>query len=716
MIVVTASKRPEPLNKAAASIAVLGSEGLEMRSVRTVQDLNGFSPNIQVNGNDASVAPNIYIRGVGSADYNPNNVSPVGIYINGVARTSSIAQLGAFFDVEQVEVARGPQGTLYGRNANGGVVSITSRRPSEAPEADASLRYGSYNRVEMTGGASGPLLSDALLLRVAGTFTRDDGYSRNRLTGRRINGLENAEGRITLLARPASDFEVLVHVGHARNSSDTLQGQMRGVMPADEGSTGPDGFCLPQFYFTSRCTDLFGYSDVDGNPRSGDYLVEGTDKVRSTYVDATTTWSTAGADFISVTGYVDTKHDNNENTDFGPNNLVKGNYHEGQSYFSQEIRIQSPNSSKLRWIAGAFYGRDAVDADNDYELGLDAVPLYPDRVTALEDGLGILSYAYRQVTHSYSIFGQIDWPLSSRLMATLGARWSRDSKSFIYYSSAYNGEIPFFAINDKKNFDSLSLRAAIRYNFDDRASAYASFSRGYKSGGFFGGNSTVPEDFQPYRDERLDAYEIGLKGGTSSGLVSAAVSAFYYDYKNLQIFSFVVRNDLPTQALNNASDARIFGAEAELHLRPLEGLSVTAGAGFINSKFQNFQSFGVDLSGNRPAGSPKTTLTASLSYDRPLFSHFDLVGGIDANYRSSFYFDPTNASRLKSSGYWLANAQLGIRIRPQSLEFGLWAKNLFNTSYTRGIVPISGAFVDRMAIGEPRYLGAYVKAAIGHSR
>jgi len=236
-IVVTAQKRSENLQDVPVSVTALTSDALAARGVNNVLALNNLAPGMRISAADAAANPKIYIRGVGLSDFNPNASSGVGVYVDGVYIGSPLAQMAGFFDLAQIEVLRGPQGTLYGRNTNGGAINITTKRPSQTFGADASLEYGSFNAVTADLGVGGPIVADKLAFRVAAQYVKDDGYTYNRVTGHDLNAADHWAGRMSLLYTPTQDFELLTQVNRYVNRGDAKAWGLETERQIDRGGS-----------------------------------------------------------------------------------------------------------------------------------------------------------------------------------------------------------------------------------------------------------------------------------------------------------------------------------------------------------------------------------------------------------------------------------------------------------------------------------------------
>ncbi|MBI1361572.1 MAG: TonB-dependent receptor [Alphaproteobacteria bacterium] len=713
VIIVTAQKRSEDIQDVPIAITALTGETLKDQHVTNVLDLNAMAPGLQVKTDDNAANPKIFIRGIGLNDFNPNTASAVAVYSDGVYIGSPLAQMGQFFDLERVEVLRGPQGTLYGRNTTGGAINLISRKPGDKFEADASVEYGSYNGVTVEGGVGGPVVPGVLAIRAAGVYVRNDGYTLNRLTGNRGNDTDRGSGRVTLDWTPSETFEGLFQVRYGRSNGGSIWAYNRSLFPATAQATGPDGLCAPAYYTSGECTDAAGYANTSTNLYQGDYHLEGKDKVETYGASGTLTWTLGGMSLVSVTGYDHADRDDLEDTDAGPNDVLTARYRAKQWAGSEELRLQSNGDNTLNWVAGLYYSHDDLSSNSYY----DVFRLANSGVQAVDEpqGIGVFSWPFTQKTDSYAAFGQVDYKVTERLTATLGLRYSVDSKDFHYnslYASDVGGPTLDTILTDdaSKNFSSLSGKVSVAYKLTDYANVYASYNRGYKSGGFFGGQTTDASSLKPYDDEVVNAYEVGAKTELLGRLLTANVSAFYYDYQNLQVYTLVVdpNTNLTVQNFTNASNAKVQGLEAELSSSPIDGLDLSLSTSFLEATYRNFTSAGTDYSGNHLPNAPRATINGSARY------HWALFGGTadtqaSVSYRSKVYYDTTNADRLTDQERTFVDLRAGWKMPDGRIEFGLWGRNVFGETNISDIIPIEGLGFDLFSMGPRQTAGVYAR-------
>lgn len=725
VVIVTANKRAENIQEVPVAVTAIGGEALQDQGVTDVLDLNALAPSLQVKTDDNAANPKVFIRGIGLNDFNPNTASAVAIYGDGVYIGSPLAQMGQFFDLERVEVLRGPQGTLYGRNTTGGAINMISRKPSDELEADAYLEYGTFNSITAEAGIGGPIQPGVLGYRIAGTYVTNDGYTLNRLTGNHGNNADRGSLRGTLSWTPSDNFEGLFQVRYGRSQGGSIWAYNRSLLPQTPAATGPDTFCAPGFYTSGQCTDLAGYANTSGDLYEGDYHLEGKDEVETYGASSTLTWDLGDMSLISVTGYDHADRDDVEDTDAGPTDIVTARYRAQQWAASQELRLQSNGDNTLNWVAGVYLAHDDLKS-NSY---LDVFRVANTGVIAddLPAGIGVFHWPFTQKTDSYAVFGQGDYKITDQLTATVGLRYSADRKEF-RYNSLYSSDpispqiqievddgtgtgntIPV-AADASRTFDSLSGRLGLKYQFTDDLNAYVTYNRGYKSGGFFGGQTTDPNALAPYNDEIVDSYEVGVKSQWLDGLITANFAAFAYDYQDLQVYTLIVDpiTSLTVQNFTNASNAEVSGVEAEITSSPVDGLDLSLSASFLDAKYKDFQSQGDDYSGNTLPNAPETSVNASARYEFPFFDGMMSAQG-DVAYRTKVYYDTRNVERLSDGDRTFVNLRFGWKPSAGNWELGVFGRNIFDETNISDIIPIEGLGFDLFSMGMPRTAGIFVR-------
>lgn len=715
-VVVTAQKRAENLQDVPIAITAMTGETLRNQRVGNLLGLSGLSPGLQIKTDDNAANPRIFIRGVGVNDFNPSTASAVGIYVDGVYVASPLAQLAAFYDLQQVEVLRGPQGTLYGRNTTGGAVNVITAKPTDTFHANASLDYGRFNAVNFEGGVGGPIAGDTLTFRLSGLYNKDDGYTLNRLTGNTGNDANRWGLRGALRYKPTDKLTADLTLSVNQNRGGSILAYNRPLVAADASSGTFDpslGYylCNPGKYTSGACTNVLGYANTSGNLYEGDYQFEGKDILKLFGAASTITYDFGPVSLVSVTAYQRAARNDWEETDANPIPIITARYIARQETTSEELRLQSNGKTRARWVAGLYFANDYLNNNSTYDVLAALRTPTPANPTGADpaSSIALFGWPLHQTTKSYAAFGQVDYDLTDKLTLNVGLRYSVDDKAFHYVSEAERGLIPIFTFDASKTFRSLSGRLGVQYALTDDVNLYANYNRGYKSGGFFSGQTTEPADLGPYNDEKVDAYEVGAKTELFDRRLRANLSAFYYDYKDLQVYTVIQRGALSVQYFTNASAARIYGADAELTASPIEGLDLSLGASLLSAEYKDFVSVGNDYSGNTLPSAPKLSLNGMARYEHPL-PVGDLVGQVDFTHRSKVYFDTANTSRLSDPSRTYVNAQLGWRLADGAYELGIWGKNIFDETNIVDITPIPGLGFDVLSVGAPRTYGLYLRA------
>lgn len=703
-VIVTAQKRSERLQDVPIAVTAITAETIQNRRTLDLVDLSNQAPGLQIKSDDNGANPRIFIRGVGVNDFNPATNSAVGIYADGVYVASPLAQRLAFFDLQQVEVLRGPQGTLYGRNTTGGAINVTSKLPGNEPEADLSAEYGRFNSVNVQGGASIPLIADKLSVRVAGLYQRDDGYTLNRLTGHYGNNTNRWALRGTVHFTPTANVTDNLVVSTGRSTGGSIWAYNRPLLTEPYQS---DSFCAPALYGTDQCMTFMGYTNPSKNLYQGDYSFEGKDRVNLLTVSNTLTIDLGAASIVSVTGYQHASRNDQEETDASPIPTITASYIARQNTFSQELRLQSNGHTPLRYVIGAYYAHDYLNNNSAYNV----LPLLAsdDPAADAAQGIGIFGWPLTQKVDSYAAFGQLDYDVTDKLTLTGGLRYSADHKDFHYVSEAANGLVPIFTYDGSKTFNSFTGKVGVQYRLTPSANIYASYNRGAKSGGFFSGQTGNIADIGPYKDETVNAYEVGAKTDWLNHTLRANISAFYYDYKNLQVYTTVEDGLITRQLFTNASAARIYGGELELQMTPTRGLKVSLNGAYLNATYRDFKSAGNDYSGNTLPSAPKVSVQGAVDWqhETPLGT---LVANTSLSFRSKVFFDTSNDARLTDQARAFVDARLGIRVARDRLEIGVWGKNVFNETNISDMTPIPTLGFDVFSVGPPRTYGLYLKA------
>jgi len=667
-IVVSAQKREQNINDVGIAITAFDARTIKELQFRQPEDVTTQTANFSVNTLVTNV-PNFTIRGVGVNDYAINQATSVGSYVDQVYISSPAMMLFQMFDTERVEVLKGPQGTLYGRNTTGGAVLFISKAPTEEFEAEAELEVGSYGYYKAAGAISGPI-SDSVKARLAFDITNSDGYQTNLITGNKHGGIDrvSVRGIIDWQATDDLDFRLKVNVGQDNSSLNSL------TTPGTGGSKSSNG--------TIDTFDGVPYRDNE-----------------STGISLIANWHLDFAKLTSVTSY--DKLDRFEHGD------TDGLYIDGRidqilistiDQFTQELRLQSNESGPWSWVGGLYYSEDDIDDGTVYETTGAGFPPFVFGVPSNYAVLDTLGNTYQQNSKSEAIFGQVEWDINDQWHLTGGLRYTWEDKELNNVTTPWTAEpgpgesgpvengLLFPPSSYQQDFSAWSGKIGIDYQANDNTLYYASVSKGYKSGGFQGTLVFSPANIIPFDEETVWAYEVGSKMTLIENTLQLNTAFFYYDYQNLQAQGTIEGGAGGVEnlfALQNIGDAENKGFEIELLSAPAEGLTVGLGVGYLNAKITD--PFIAEVQpGGTPATSPKWNFNGRGRYE---FAHngqtFWFVQG-DFSYQDDVYFDIYETPFLREDGYWLVNASFGISAADYRWQAKAWGRNLSDSEYRVG--------------------------------
>jgi iron complex outermembrane receptor protein len=670
-IVVTAQRRTEASRDVPITVTTLGADQLAVANVNQLSDTVKLTPGLRFDNQGASSQPTI--RGVGTAITTSGGGPNVGIYVDGFFQSNSYVNDFQLMKVQNIQVLKGPQGTLFGRNTTGGAILVTTADPSTDTAAEAKVSYGRFNSVTAQGYATFGL-TDKVALDVEGLYRRGDGFQTNVLDGNdHIGRYENWSFRTGLKAELSDAVSVLLRYTHSETDDPTPQ-----LVNAYVDKSGQAGF----FSKVSPAGQaIYGTSSSKGLPLIYRFAPAGTFatkpnevamtdtvgfKTNSDVIQARVNADLGGFDLTSYTQY---RHDltpNKGDLDATALGLFYIYIGPEDKTFSQEFVLNSHAGSRLQWTAGLnyFQVRDTWDVDASFSS------------SPFLDFGGSSTF-----TKSVAAFADATYELNDKLFLTVGGRFSHDIVTDAYFKTNFTttqyegptgapistaGLLPETKIFVKtlKN-DSFTPRAVLRYKPSDQSSVYASFTRGYKAGILnVGGLSAVP-----VKPEKINAYEVGYKYGDRA--LSVDLAGYYYDYKNLQVSSY--QNG--AAQIRNAASSEIYGLEAQARYKLSQAFTLTGGVAWTHARYKSFKNAPyysycdptapvtsamacgaigpgsltqttTDASGLHMQRAPDFTANAGASYG------LDLGGGrltLSGNlyYSSSFYFDPSEQFKQK---------------------------------------------------------------------
>jgi iron complex outermembrane recepter protein len=694
-IVVTAQKRETALQKTPLAITAVGGGTLDARGINSPVDLAASVPgaNFSTNGGALSIT----IRGVGSDGLSqPKDDPSVAAHLDGVYLARPVSLVAALYDVERLEILRGPQGTLYGRNATGGALNIITKLPTSDFGVQGNASYGNYDAVQVRGVVNVPL-GEGLGLRAVGLYNRHDGYSK-QLNPAFKDGddADDLSGRATLLWEPSSKFTVtlranLYHskgIGPTRTLLDTQE--LQGVSDANGVGYGS----VTGAIIVDRCA-LAGYPEACTDPRAIATVFPQFQEVKSNTYSGTLQWSVSDAITVkSITGYTDFRQDKRSaSRPFQPLNANQTfNYVTTSETWTEEVNVNYDDGDRLTAVVGGFYLKD--DGTNNF-------------VNVAANPLQVVSVISDQFTGARSLaaFGEVNFKITPTVTLTGGLRYTHEKKSG---SSLSVINIPFRPTltipqpEQEVTFSSTNFKIGMDWRVTDTVFAYVNYSTAFKSGGV---NTGVPIN-QTYDAERLRALQGGIKTDWFDRKVRFNLDAYYYKYRNPQITQ-VLGVSLETQ---NASDATVKGAEAVLELRPSQGLILSAQASYADSKYGSalisdildLDAFGqtvfgrIQIGGNPLRFTPKWTFGASAAYEFPVSDWVDINARADYLWQDNATTRPQNLPIDRIQQYSTLNATLRASFNDKHYYVELFGRNLTNPTV------VSARFVNPLHLAEYR--------------
>ncbi len=655
-IIVTAQRTSQSLQRVPIAVTAVTAADLASRQVTNSLSLDTAVPNLTLTENGVSATP--FLRGVGSNQSNPNDEASVATYIDGVYIPSVTGNIFKFNNVERIEVLKGPQGTLFGRNATGGVIQIITRDPVQQPLIDASIGYGTFNTLEGQAYVSGGL-ADNLAADLAFSIDRNgDGYGRDINRNADIF-LHNQLGlRSKILWTPGSTTEIRLTGDYSRLHSTGADYQLaQGVIGADGVTSYPGKRRTDTDFANKADNEVYGFS---------------------LRIDQDLSF----ARLVSISGYRHVVGDFHLDQDATPTPVVQATINQFAESFSQEIQLLSKKDSKIDWLIGGYFF-DAKYAYDPLQIaGLAAAPL-PN-----------IQLFGTQRTKSYSGYGQATVPIFTDTKLTAGLRYTYETQDTdghtesggVTFPHAPNPLCGSATTNcpQSQSINKLTWRAALDHNFSSDVLGYLSYNRGIKSGGFNMINAGTPG----YRPEVLDAYEAGLKMQLFDHKVRFNVAAFIYNYKDIQVFNITGGGAVLT---TNAAAARVHGIDADLTIKATRYFTISVGFGWLDGKYTDFPNAtftpsspllggqtSVDATGNHMIYAPKTSGNLSLDYRIPSsFGEFGL--NATGSYRDKVFVSAAN--RLFIPAYVVVNGALSWTSPDKRYGVQVWARNLLDKDY-----------------------------------
>ncbi len=664
---VTARRVEESIQDIPVAVTSFSREELEDAQAENLDSLNGAVPNMNlVQGRGSASSANIYIRGVGQPDALQTFDPGVGVYVDGVYMSRIQGALMSLHDVERIEVLRGPQGTLYGKNTIGGAVNVVTRRPNGESAGEVQLLGGSYGKLSTSLYYKGAL-SDRTSASISALYRLDNGFVEDRLNGQHYNDRDNTSLRFLLNSQINDRLSVDFSLDYTDQENALSLGRSESALIALDFAdlTTPVLLSLPP----SGEYDFRGRTSFNNDENQ---------ELRHTGASFTLNYSINDQwDFKSITAQRDLRSDSFidiDATEFELGDVFVG---VDQDQFSQEFQFLFDNAGGFNAVLGAYYLQEDVpshqEAYADDFLQFGGVPL--DFLRTIDDDLE---------TTSYAVFAQGNWTLTDRWGLTAGIRYSKDDKDYRRTTSTFSTLGPFlegtFAFQDSDSWDSVTPMFSVDYQISDNNMMYASVSKGFKSGGF-NGRANGEADVSSFKPETVWTYELGGKAQFLDNRLRLNYALFTSDYEDFQAR---VAEDISSFPVINAAELDISGAELELTWLLSASTSVYSSVGYLNSDYKKFFDFrqpDLDRSDDTPPFSPDWTFRIGMNHAMYLNGGAVLRFGINGNYTDDMYLSVDNQESLTQDDYWLFNAYATYDFANPAWSVSIGGKNLGDEVY-----------------------------------
>lgn len=731
-IVVTAQKRAETANSVPMAITALSGEQLAAQRIDQPRDLVKVTTSFSYA--DSYVGSPIYtLRGIGFSDISLGGRSTVSIYQDEAPIPFPIETRGASLDLERVEVLKGPQGTLFGNNATGGAINYIAAKPTQTFQAGAEAGYGNYDAVDLKGFVSGPL-HETLSARVAVAHTRMDDWQRSYTTGETIGSVELSQVRLFLAWTPTDALKTQLSIGGFADRSDVQAGQLIAIIPQ-----------IPPA--VPLVSGLATYPLAPAKATAADFT-PGRDYRRDNWfyqanlrIDYELP---ANLTLTSLTSYSRFRADQLQDIDGLTLSNIDQQTDGRIESVSQELRLSGAVADRGHFVAGVNLARDAV-----LESGLVTLPQSTLAFTFTPFGLPLFT-SFRDINNQHAstvaVFASGDFAVTDQLKVYGGLRYTRALIRFdgcsadsgdgvtsldfgtllnvfrgagglppnppIPPGGCYTADAAFTPglVRDKLDEDNVSWRAGVEWTPAERTLLYANVSRGYKAGSFPTLGATLASQLAPATQESVLAYEAGFKLTLLDRSLQLNGAAFHYDYDDKQVLGKVLDPVIgPLLRLVNVPKSQLDGAELDVAWAPIQGLRVTAGASWLDSRinrpFLNFDATGAlrDFGGEAFPNTPKWHLLGDIDYRWSVGDRLEAFVGASASYQSATNSQLGGLPILRVRGYTLVDLRGGVAAPDDAWRLGVWVRNVGDTYYWTAANPNLDSYV-RFA-GMPRTYG-----------
>jgi iron complex outermembrane receptor protein len=680
-IIVTARRFEERLIDVPSAISVVSNLDVQNSTMSSLSDIAQILPNVRAS--DGSLTPNFTIRGISSQSGEDAGFPPaVGVYIDDVFMGRDRAFNTVMNDIQRVEVLRGPQGTLYGKNTIAGTINVITRRPDDEFRLNGDVTLGNLNYRQFRGSVSGPLVEGQLAAGLSYITRERDGYIENATTGADASDLDAEGGRFSAVLTPTDDLAFILSADYyTQADSPVMETYSYVPLPLPSYAAVPAQF--PTDRIVNHNLDTIYEREMWGTSGRVEYDIG------------------PNLSFTSISAYREYTSDGADDSDGLPLDQFNVGRAENVQNFSQELRLNYDAGGRLDWVAGFYYYEEDIESLRRIRIGPDFPiqllnPLAPALPPTFEETARTDAYL---TDEAWAVFGAFNYDLTDRLTLAGGLRFT-DEERTVQYTQMPTLVTPFnlvqlFAItvptiNDSRQDSEWTGDVSLRYEFAEDTTAYARYARGFKAGGFLA-EVLSPPPFTPpssidFAPEFVDNYEIGFRTSLFNDDLGLALTAFYLDFTDKQ----EKVNTGISYVISNAAEATSQGFEAEIYWRITDSLRFETSFATLDATYTSFPNaggLGVDFSGNQLVSAPEFSGMAALQYDGPSgLNGIDLFARAEIVHSDELYTTTSNSASLQQNAYDLVNARLGLS--GEHLGVYLWGRNLTDEDIIGGGVSV----------------------------
>ncbi|MEM9364274.1 MAG: TonB-dependent receptor [Bacteroidota bacterium] len=650
-VVVTANRRLQDIQKTAASVSAIGFKQVEQLQIKQFSELNSIAPNFRTYDDGGIGAFTLVAsRGISTVDTNP----AIGLYIDGIPYFSTLNFPLTLNDVNQIEVLRGPQGTLYGRNALAGVVKITTKSPSNQVTGYGNVGFGNLNSKEFGFGLSLPVVKNKLFFRTNANIQDRDGFVTNDFNDEELQNREaiDANFRMKYFASEKLDFSLLYSLQHreAKSSAFVLASEQNPLTSILENS--PFEVNFNEAVFRDAFTQNMA---LNLNYRFGSFSLN------------------------STTSYQVTDSERFDEFDYMPLDLQAGGGELTFQTVGQEFRLQSTAERSLNWTSGVFLYLNRDKRFEIFENGADGGIANPDIATIVPFNRFDDTVIEQK---GVAVYGQASYALSDKFTVTGGLRFDYEENNSCVDRSFSTPALPEATFSQNAEFDALSPKISLSYQANDKVFLFVNVARGFRPGGV---NTLVSDPADaPYDPENTLNYELGIKTTLLENRLKLNFTGFLVDYTDQQVFTLINLEDFVV-GTENIGKSRNFGVEFESQWSVRRGLGINLNLGYLNTDIREYNPIDfftgqeLDFSGRELPYSPEFNGNLNVNYILPLSKKINLESNFDYNYQTDIFFDFANTDAVNQEAYGLLNGRLGVTSK--NLDVFIWGKNLTDETY-----------------------------------